>query len=123
MVKTFEQFHEMDPYGEEQWENDDLGDKTLGEIHAMLTNERMPNLEYLRFSDEPVITFKLDYPHRGILNFSISRNLDGEISLCCDNLIGMFTIDSVVLNSTSFEEFWDKLTDLVEKNMERKEYY
>lgn len=114
-LKEDNNIENIDPYGEERWDD---GSK-IHDYYDMITliGGFIRNLQMFEFSEEDIITFKIDYPHRGILDFTISENMDGEVSLCCDNLIGRFAIDSIVLDSLDPKDFIDKLTDLVENNI------
>jgi len=106
---------DIDPYGEENWE-----DKSkIKEVYDMLTLGQVRNvLRDLQLlpEEEDIIIFKIDYPRRGILSFTISENMNGEITLYCNNIISIAK-DSVVLNSLDPVDFWDKLANLVETNI------
>jgi len=52
MIKTFETFNELDPYGEENWEDDDIFEK--GDI-VICVNDLKDPIHFLKNGNEYVV--------------------------------------------------------------------
>lgn len=101
---------DIDPYNEEDWGPEE--DVTIEQVWDVINK-----FDFLRNKkiDRGVISFDVDYPNRGYIQFGIEKDYE------YDGLVKLYPIglhdckyDDVVLNNGTEREFWDKLTFLVE---------
>lgn len=124
--------NELDPYGEENWDDNKIDD--MYSYWLIVCDLDLPNREH-HYSPpfNSCITFSVNYPHRGILNFSIHYKHAAffdpdypelyepeEIVLECDQ-IPIYEDRYAVLSQCTSNHLWHKLTTLVENNIKRRD--
>jgi len=108
MIKTYEQFHELDPYGEEDWDDN----VELQKYHDIVSEWGFVTVHEIRKDmDGLSFDFSMDYPHRGILNFTIIEE-GGHILLF---LTDFWPTEYVELNDPDKNKVWDAITTSAEK--------
>ena len=80
MKKKFKQFlnevdhSDIDPYNEEIWEDEDL----VGKYHHIIKDMGANPTSIEAYSDCDGFNFTVDYPHIGLINFSIEVSNESE---------------------------------------------
>jgi len=103
---------DLDPYGEENW--DDV--LMLKKYQDIVSEWKFANVSEIEADmDGMAFSFSFDYPHRGMLNFSINEE-DGRIFLSLTDAYHNYdSYNFIKLDEPDKNKVWDAVTKLAEK--------